>query len=124
MGALTRSRTRFQLMKRRLWKTKLKRLLAGWILIKQPRKRNLKRNKKSWKELPYHFYRRREVELEVCLVECPAVCQEECLIWEACQVQEEHHQPKIQQVDQPLRKSIKHSKLKNERKTKNKTTIF
>merc|ERR1712012_867428 len=103
-------------MRRRLWKIKLKRLLAGWTPIKQPRKRSLKRNKKSWKELPSQSYKRWEVELEACQVECPevcqAVCQGECLIWEACPVQVEHHQLKIQQVDQPLKRSIKHQHLK------------
>merc|ERR1712176_508440 len=42
------------------------------------RKRNTKRNRKSWRVLLYQFYRRWEVEPVVCLVECQEVCQVEC----------------------------------------------
>merc|ERR1712226_1054723 len=106
--ALMKSRTRFQLMTRKLWKTKLRQPFLGWMQTRQLRKKNSKRNKKSWKVSHCQSYKKWEAEQE----ECQEVCQEECLTWVACLIWEVwevqvHHQQKIQQADQQLKKLIK-----------------
>merc|ERR1719343_1761528 len=70
----TKSKTRLIQVTRRHLKIRLKRRPNGLIRINLQRKRNMKGNRRSLKELLYQFFRKWEVVLQV---------QEECQTWEA-----------------------------------------
>merc|ERR1719297_688388 len=54
---------------RRHSRIRSKKLPTGSILINLPKRRNMKRSRRNWRELPYPFCRKWEVALEECLEE-------------------------------------------------------
>merc|ERR1711981_218199 len=71
-------------MIRKNWRRKSTRLSSGSRLIRLPRKKNMKKNRKILKELQCPSLALWVVVLAVCLEECPVVCLEECPV--VCQV--------------------------------------
>merc|ERR1712238_577839 len=97
---LTLNKLKIRSMKviRRHLKKRLKKPPSGLTLTNLQKRKNMKKSRKSLRELHYQFYKRWEVvHLE----------PEECAVWEACLEQAVPLQQLTLQVVQPLKKSIK-----------------
>merc|ERR1712232_648392 len=98
---------RSQKTKRPTWMPPSRTLSPGWMPTQLPRRRNTKKSKRPWKELPCPFFNKWLVVPVACQEVCPEVCQvDPCLIWEEL-LEDMMMDTMIQPEAQPLKKSIK-----------------